>query len=83
MAQAFRPANRRPADRRPALIRLAPGQGLVVLPAGASGGLGPLGEDAPGPAPLVEVPGPGLYTPGPAHRSAEAPRGFFLDRYIF
>ncbi len=78
MAQAFRHAN-----RRPTLIRLAPGQRLVVLPAGVNRGLGPLGEDAPGPAPLAEAPGPGLYAPGPAPRSAETPRGFFLDRYIF
>ncbi len=84
MSQAFRDAHR----RRPPLIRLAPGQRLLALPEREGRGLGPLGEDRPDPglAPLAEAPGPGLYAPGLAARAArlgEAPRGFFLDRYIF
>ena len=75
---------RQPARRQP-VICLAPGQRLLVLPAPGGRGLGPLAEDEPGPAgpPLSEPGGPGLYPPGPAPRAGLAPRGFFLDRYVF
>lgn len=72
--------------RRQPVICLAPGQRLLVLPERGGHGLGPLGEDAPGPAPLAEASGPGLYAPGlggASGRTDQAPRGFFLDRYVF